>query len=102
MDVRALPRRRAEDVNRPFSAARERQYGAHYDKANDDELHSIRCSGGGSGILGQVMTLDLTDDETAALAKLFGRTNDNDRHPLSPRLVPSQNAAGNHGTGIRQ
>ena len=34
------------------------------------------------------MTLDLTDDETAALARLLGRTIDEDRYPLSSRLAP--------------
>ncbi len=34
------------------------------------------------------MTLDLTDDETAALARLLRRTIDEDRYPLSPRLAP--------------
>jgi hypothetical protein len=34
------------------------------------------------------MTLDLTDDETAALAQLLRRTIDEDRYPLSPRLAP--------------
>jgi hypothetical protein len=33
------------------------------------------------------MNLDLTDDETAALAQLLRRTIDDDRYPLSPRLV---------------
>ena len=32
------------------------------------------------------MTLDLTDDETDALAKLLRRTTDDDRYPLSPRV----------------
>jgi hypothetical protein len=35
-----------------------------------------------------MMTLDLTDDETAALARLLRRTIDEDRYPLSPRLAP--------------
>jgi hypothetical protein len=34
------------------------------------------------------MTLDLTDDETAALARLLRNTIDEARFPLSPRLVP--------------
>jgi hypothetical protein len=34
------------------------------------------------------MTLDLTDDETAALTQLLRRTIDEDRYPLSPRLAP--------------
>jgi hypothetical protein len=34
------------------------------------------------------MTLDLTDDQTAALAQLLRRTIDDDPYPLSPRLVP--------------
>jgi hypothetical protein len=34
-----------------------------------------------------IMTLDLTDDETAALAQLLRRTIDEDRYPLSPRLA---------------
>jgi hypothetical protein len=33
------------------------------------------------------MTLDLTDDETAALARLLRCTIDEDRYPLSPRLA---------------
>jgi len=32
------------------------------------------------------MTLDLTDEEAGALAKLLGRTIDDDRYPLSPRI----------------
>jgi hypothetical protein len=34
------------------------------------------------------MTLDLTDEETAALAQFLRRTIDDDRYPLSPRMVP--------------
>jgi hypothetical protein len=34
------------------------------------------------------MQLDLSDDETAALARLLRRTIDEDRYPLSPRLAP--------------
>jgi hypothetical protein len=34
------------------------------------------------------MTIDLTNDETAALAWLLRRTIDDDRYPMSPRLVP--------------
>ena len=30
--------------------------------------------------------LDLTDEETTALAKLLSRTIDDDRYPLSPRI----------------
>jgi hypothetical protein len=33
------------------------------------------------------MTLDLTDDETRALAQLVRRAIDDDRYPLSPRVV---------------
>jgi hypothetical protein len=33
-----------------------------------------------------MMTLDLTDDEVAALARLLRNTIDDDRYPLSPRL----------------
>jgi len=32
------------------------------------------------------MTLDLTEEETAALARLLGRAIDDDRYPLSPRI----------------
>jgi hypothetical protein len=32
------------------------------------------------------MMLDLTEEETAALAKLLSRTIDDDRYPLSPRI----------------
>jgi hypothetical protein len=32
------------------------------------------------------MTLDLTEDETAALARLLTNTTDADRYPLSPRI----------------
>jgi len=32
------------------------------------------------------MELDLTDDETAALARLLKSTIDADRYPLSPRI----------------
>jgi hypothetical protein len=32
------------------------------------------------------MMLDLTDEETDALARLLSRTIDNDRYPLSPRV----------------
>ena len=32
------------------------------------------------------MTLDLTEDETAALARLLTNTIDADRYPLSPRI----------------
>jgi hypothetical protein len=32
--------------------------------------------------------LDLSDDEAAALAQLLGRTIDENRYPLSPRLTP--------------
>jgi hypothetical protein len=32
------------------------------------------------------MTLDLTEEETAALARLLSRTIDEDRYPLSPRI----------------
>jgi hypothetical protein len=32
------------------------------------------------------MTLDLTDEETAALARLLTNTIDADRYPLSPRI----------------
>jgi hypothetical protein len=35
-----------------------------------------------------IMTLDLTDDEAAALAQLLRRTIDENRYPLSPRLAP--------------
>ena len=41
VDVRALPRRWTDDVNRPFTAAGKRQYAAHYYQANDDALHSL-------------------------------------------------------------
>ncbi len=34
------------------------------------------------------MTLDLTDDEKQALARLLRNTIDEARYPLSPRLVP--------------
>jgi hypothetical protein len=34
------------------------------------------------------MTLDLTDDETAALTRLLRRTINDDPYPLSPRLAP--------------
>jgi hypothetical protein len=34
-----------------------------------------------------VMNLDLTDDESAALAQLLRRTIDEHRYPLSPRLA---------------
>jgi hypothetical protein len=34
------------------------------------------------------MTLDLTDDEGAALAQLRRRTIEEDGYPLSPRLAP--------------
>lgn len=33
-----------------------------------------------------VMTLDLTEDEAAALARLLTNTIDADRYPLSPRI----------------
>jgi hypothetical protein len=36
------------------------------------------------------MTLDLTDDEAAALAQLLRRTINDDPYPLSPRLAPSK------------
>jgi hypothetical protein len=32
------------------------------------------------------MTIDLTDDETAALTRLLSQTIDNDRYSLSPRI----------------
>ena len=32
------------------------------------------------------MMLDLTDEETEALARLLSRTIDDDRYPLSPRI----------------
>ena len=32
------------------------------------------------------MTLDLTEEETGALARLLSRTIDDDRYPLSPRV----------------
>ena len=32
------------------------------------------------------MTLDLTEEETAALARLLTKTIDADRYPLSPRI----------------
>jgi hypothetical protein len=32
-----------------------------------------------------VMTLDVSDEETAALARLLSKTIDDDRYPLSPR-----------------
>jgi hypothetical protein len=32
------------------------------------------------------MMLDLSEEETDALAKLLSRTIDDDRHPLSPRI----------------
>ena len=32
------------------------------------------------------MVLDLTDEETDALARLLSRTIDDDRYPLSPRV----------------
>ena len=32
------------------------------------------------------MTLDLTEEETGALASLLSRTIDDDRYPLSPRI----------------
>ena len=35
-----------------------------------------------------IMTLDLSDDEAAALAQLLRRTIDENRYPLSPRLTP--------------
>jgi hypothetical protein len=34
------------------------------------------------------MVLDLSDDETAALAQLLRRTINDDPYPLSPRLSP--------------
>jgi hypothetical protein len=34
------------------------------------------------------MVLDLSDDEAAALVQLLRSTINNDRYPLSPRLVP--------------
>jgi hypothetical protein len=34
------------------------------------------------------MTLGLTDDEALALAQLLRRTIEDDRYPMSPRLVP--------------
>jgi hypothetical protein len=34
----------------------------------------------------QIMTLDLTEEETDALARLLSRTIDDDRYPLSPRI----------------
>jgi hypothetical protein len=34
------------------------------------------------------MVLDLSDDETAALARLLRRTISDDPYPLSPRLAP--------------
>jgi hypothetical protein len=34
------------------------------------------------------MMLDLTDEETDALARLLSRTIDDDRYPLSPRIQP--------------
>jgi len=34
------------------------------------------------------MTLDLTDDETAALVRLLRHAIDEDRYPQSPRLAP--------------
>ena len=34
------------------------------------------------------MTLDLTDDETVALAQLLRSTIEDSRYPLSPRLAP--------------
>ena len=33
------------------------------------------------------MTLDLTDEETAALERLLGETINADRYPLSPRIL---------------
>jgi hypothetical protein len=33
------------------------------------------------------MTLDLTEEETEALARLLRRTIDDDRYPLSPRVL---------------
>jgi hypothetical protein len=35
-----------------------------------------------------MMTLDLTDDETAVLAQLLRRAINHDPYPLSPRLAP--------------
>jgi hypothetical protein len=35
-----------------------------------------------------ILTLDLNDDEAAALARLLRRTIDDDRYPMSPRLAP--------------
>jgi hypothetical protein len=35
-----------------------------------------------------VMMLDLTEEETDALARLLSRTIDDDRYPFSPRLLP--------------
>jgi hypothetical protein len=32
------------------------------------------------------MTLDLTEEETDAIAKLLSRTIDDDRYPISPRI----------------
>jgi hypothetical protein len=32
------------------------------------------------------MTLDLTEEETSALARLLSQSIDNDRYPLSPRV----------------
>lgn len=32
------------------------------------------------------MTLDLTDEETDAIARLLSQTIDDDRYPLSPRI----------------
>jgi hypothetical protein len=39
------------------------------------------------------MLLDLTDDETHALAQLLQRTIDEDRYPMLPRLAPYGRAA---------
>jgi len=60
------PRQRQEVIG-PVEAQRQRSMAAPY--------HAI-------------MTLDLTDDETAALARLLHRTIDDDRYPLTPRLAP--------------
>jgi hypothetical protein len=40
------------------------------------------------------MTLDLTDDEKRALARLLRRAIDDDRYPVSPRLAPLEGDPG--------
>jgi hypothetical protein len=61
-------------------AARQQMIGTVHQRGTEMTEHRSTIS--------RAMNLDLTDDETTALAQLLRRTIDEYRYPLSPRLAP--------------